>query len=348
MVVTEVSDRNTWNRFLETHDGPVYNHWGWNEAVAGYGHDQWRLGVRDEESGDLAAILPLAYIDSRLFGSQLLSPAFAERGSIVVDTDADVQTAIDLLLDQSAGMATDLGADLVGLRGSIIPEPKTYTTNRQYVTFQVDVGQGVDGVWDGIKESRQRQVDQAGDTAEITYARGTDVDDLAEYYRLYLATMRGHGSPPHSWRFFETLWEELYPDGHFHLHLVRYDGSLINAMIDLSMGSTVYQWGVVSDYEQRDLNGGSLVLWRALDAAVDAGYDTYEFGRTREGTGVYMFKKSFGGEKVWYDDLYYGTQEPTTPDPTEGPYQHAQAVWRRLPLPVTRIIGPHIRKRIGI
>jgi len=63
--------------------------------------------------------------------------------------------------------------------------------------------------------------------------------------------------------------------------------------------------GVVSDYEYRDLNGGSLALWKSLQWAANNGYDTYDFGRTREGTGVYMFKKSFGGVKTWYDDYHY-------------------------------------------
>jgi len=344
-------DRDEWNSFLERNDGTPYAHWGWSEAVASYGHDHWNLVARRRDTDSLVAALPLTHVRSRLFGSQLLSPAFAERGSVVVDEGGDTSGAKRLLLEQTKRMADARDVGFVSLRGSQVGEGQgeNFTVKNRYVTFRVPVRRGRDAVRADVKDSRLRQVDQATEDDSLQFRVGDSLDDLRAYYRLYLETMRGHGSPAHSFGFFRTLWEQLHDDGNLRLGMISHDGSLINGIIDLSMGSTVYQWGVVSDYDYRDLNGGSLLLWKSLERAAQAGYDTYEFGRTREGSGVYTFKKSFGGSKTWYDDLhYFPDRTAELPDPEDSKYERAREVWQRLPLWVTRLVGPQVRKRIGM
>ena len=346
--IERCNDRDEWNSFVESNGGPAYAHWGWGDAVASYGHDRWHLVARDRETGAIAGALPLQYVNSRLFGSQLLSPAFAERGSITLADDGSAD-AKRLLLAQAKQMAETRDVDVVSLRGSRVDGTDDFVEKEDYVTFQVSVDRDPDAVRSDVKESRRRQIEQAAENPSLRFRVGDSLEDLREYYRLYLESMRGHGSPPHSFEFFRTLWDRLYPDGNFRLSLITRNGSLINGMIDLSLGSTVYQWGVITDYEHRDLNGGSLLLWKSLQWAAENGYDTYEFGRTREGSGVYMFKKSFGGSKVWYRDLHYFPDDETElPDPDDDKYERAREIWQRLPLPVTRVVGPQIRKRIGL
>lgn len=346
----ETSDeRDEWNSFVERNDGPPYAHRGWSDAVESYGHDHWNLVARRRDTRSIVAALPLTHVKSRVFGSQLLSPAFAERGSIVLDEDEDSMGAMRLLLHQTRQMADARDVDFVSLRGSQVSGVDDFTVKNRYVTFRVPVSRGREAVRAGVEDSRLRQVDQAANNSSLQFHVGDSLDDLRAYYQLYLETMRGHGSPAHSFEFFRTLWEQLQHDGNFRLGLISHDGSLINGIIDLSMGSNVYQWGVVSDYDYRDLNGGSLLLWKSLERAAEEGYDTYEFGRTREGSGVYLFKKSFGGSKTWYEDLhYFPDRAAKLPNPEDSKYELAREVWQRLPLRITRFLGPQIRKRIGM
>lgn len=346
--VEECTERAEWDAFIERNDGPAFALWGWQDAVAAYGHDSWQFVVRDDSTGELVAALPLYHVDSRVFGSQLLSPAFAERGSVTLADDAPARAA-HLLFEEARRLADDLGVDSVSLRGSRITGPDGFVTKNRYVTFQLDVDRDPDAVWADVKDSRQRQIEQADTDSSLQFRLGESLADLKTYYRLYLESMRGHGSPPHSFEFFRTLWDRFHDDGHLRLGMITRGGELINGMIDLAVGGTVYQWGVVTDYEHRDLNGGSLLLWKSLEWAAENGYETYEFGRTREGSGVYMFKKSFGGSKTWYDDVHYFPDgEADLPDPEAEKYEQAKEVWQRLPVPVTRVIGPQIRKRIGL
>ena len=347
-VVELCEDPDAWDSFVERNGGPVYASWGWGDAVESYGHTRWYLVARDREEDAIAGVLPLFHVESRLFGSKLLSPAFAERGSVVVG-DVRPEATKDLLLERTKALAQKLDVDFVSLRGSQVSGTDGYVEKNRYVTFRVSTDRDPGEVRDGIKDSRQRQIEQADDDASLEFGVGDSLEDLREYYRLYLESMRGHGSPAHSFEFFRVLWDRLHDAGNLRLSTVHRDGELINGMIDLSLGSTVYQWGVITDYEHRDLNGGSLLVWKSLEWAAESGYDAYEFGRTREGSGVYMFKKSFGGTKTWYDDLHYFPDDSAElPDPEDDKYDEAKEVWRKLPIPVTRVVGPQIRKRIGL
>lgn len=348
LTVTQCRDSTDWDAYLERRDGPVYGLWGWSEAACGYGHDRYDLVVRAEDG--IVGALPLVHIRSRVFGSKLVSPPYAARGSIVADDDRTTAVT-SLLLERTRELADDLDVDFVSLRGRDLGDVDEFEKRNRFVTFDIDLSGGPDATWENIKESRRRQIRQAADEGELEYDVGTSIDDLREYYDLYLESMRGHGSPPQSFRFFRTLWDRLtgVGPGDLHLGMVRKNGDPINGIIDLSLGSTVYQWGVVTDYEHRELNGGSLVLWKSLERAAEAGYDSYEMGRTREGSGVYMFKKSFGGTKEWYDDYHYfpaGSGE--LPHPDAEKYEPLKDAWQKLPIPLTRLIGPFARKDISL
>lgn len=346
VTVAQSEDPEEWDSFVVENGGPPMALWGWGDAVEVYDHDRWYLEARSDS--DLVGVLPLFRMRSRLFGDKLVSVPFTSRGSAVLGDDRP-DAAKRALLDRTRELADELGVDFVSLRANDLGDCPRFTRRNRFLAFHVDVDRDPDAVWDGLKPSRQRAVRQARENDAVEFDVGDSVDDLREYYDLYLESMRGHGSPPHSFEFFETLWDRLYEDGHLRLGLVREEGSLINGVIDLAAGTTVVQKGVVSDYERRDLNGGSLVSWRSLKWASDQGYETYDFGRTREGSGVYMFKKSFGGEKVWLDDYHYFPDgEVDLPDSEDEKFDLPKRIWRRLPIAVTRTVGPTLRKDISL
>ncbi|MFB6165666.1 MAG: GNAT family N-acetyltransferase [Haloarculaceae archaeon] len=346
LTVESCSDRAAWDEFVERVDGPPFALWGWGEAVEEYGHDRWHLVARD--GGEIVGALPVYRLRSRLFDTKLVSPPFGERASVLLAEEAD-ESARAHLLERVRELADSLGVDFVSLRGADLRDPASFEHRQRFVTFSVDLTEGPDAVWDGIRDSRRRQIRQARDDPALAFSVGDSAADLREYFRLYLRSVRGHGTPPHRFSFYRRLWEELASSDNLRIGLIRKDGAVINGIIDLVQGSTVHQWGVVTDHEYRDRNGGSYLLWKSLEWAAEAGHDAYEFGRTREGTGVYTFKKSFGGEKRWYDDYHYFPGEAVDlPDPDDDSFEPLKRAWRRLPVPVTRVLGPPIRGRISL
>ena len=190
---------------------------------------------------------------------------------------------------------------------------------------------------------------KAEENDSLEYVVGDSIDHLEEYYQLYLLSMRAHGAPPHSFEFFRVLWERLHGEGNLRLALVRYEGRAINGVIDLALGTRVIQKGVALDYDYRDLNGGVLLNWKSLEWACEAGYEYYDLGRTRKDTGIYQYKKDFGGDEVdLLDYHYFPSGSFDLPDAEDERYDLPKRLWQKLPLPVTQAIGPQIRKNISL
>ena len=76
--------------------------------------------------------------------------------------------------------------------------------------------------------------------------------------------------------------------------------------------------------------------------AAKAGYRVFDFGRSREGTGAYHFKRHWGFEPKPLPYQYILSRR--RPDAESEPVQPEDAprgrAWKRLPLPVTKVIGP--------
>lgn len=230
--VSRCSDPSEWDAFVERNGGPVFARWGWGDAVEYYGHDRWYLVAR--ERGAIVGALPLFHVRSRLFGNELVSVPFASRGSLVLgDTRPDAVR--DLLLERARELADELQVDVVSLRGRDLGEVPSYANRRRWVTFEAPVADGPEAAWDALDSSRRGHV-RKGRKNDLDVRVGTDIEDLREYYRLYLQSMRGHGSPPHSFEFYRRLWDRFNADGTMRLYLAEHDGAVINGTIDFAAG----------------------------------------------------------------------------------------------------------------
>lgn len=343
MQIERITDRDRWNGFMEDNHGPVFDLWEWGRLCAEYGHEAIYLGAIDD--GDLYGVLPLVAMRSRLFGSKLISMPFSEYGSVVLAGDAPPETTTHLL-EETRELADDRGVDFVSLRGKPLENPAGFTRKRRFVTFEIPVDRDADEIWNSLDGSRRTHI-RNGQDSDLEIIQATSVEDLRRYYDLYLDNMQKFGTPPHSFGFFRSLWEAL--GDVMRIDLAVHDDRLVNGQIVFNFGDYCYDWGGVSDHEYRDMQGGSALLWYSIERASNRGYSRYSLGRTREDTGVYTFKKSWGGKKVRLTDYHYfpnGTID--LPNPDDDTYDRAKDVWQKLPIRMTEYIGPPIRKKISL
>ncbi|WP_435361557.1 lipid II:glycine glycyltransferase FemX [Haloarchaeobius sp. DFWS5] len=345
VTVERCTDPRAWDSFVEQNGGSPFTTWRWGEVVESYGPERYYFVAKRD--GDIIGAAPLFYFRSRLFGDKLVAVPFASRGSLVLDDD-HWTVARNRLFALVESLADTLGVGVASLQSRDLGERALFKHKQRYVAYEVPVGDGLDAVWDEMYSCRKSHIEQAeADGVRVTV--GTDESDLRTFYKLYLQTMRGHGSPPHSYRFFQHLWEQFHEDGTMRVYIAECDGRPINSTVDFAFGSWVFHWKQVSDYDYRDRNGGSLLVWKGLKWAAENGFETFDLGRTREGSGVYLFKKRFGGEKVWMDDYHYFPDGKTQLlDPEQEKYDRVKQLWQKIPLPVTKVIGPPIRKAITL
>jgi CelD/BcsL family acetyltransferase involved in cellulose biosynthesis len=102
------------------------------------------------------------------------------------------------------------------------------------------------------------------------------------------------------------------------------------------------------DYSR--LSPNMLLYWSMLQYACDQGFRYFDFGRSSPEEGTYKFKAQWGAKPVplhWHYIVLDGRGMHESRN-ERSKYEKAIQYWRRLPVPVTRMIGPMIRKHIGL
>jgi FemAB-related protein (PEP-CTERM system-associated) len=90
-----------------------------------------------------------------------------------------------------------------------------------------------------------------------------------------------------------------------------------------------------------------LLYWHLLKRSVERGQRVFDFGRSTPEGPTYRFKKQWGAEPhhaVWQYHVRSGSVGEMRPDNPR--YRRAIRIWQRLPLTITRRLGPIIVRGI--
>ncbi|PYM87386.1 MAG: hypothetical protein DME08_29080, partial [Candidatus Rokuibacteriota bacterium] len=103
----------SWDRFVEQDPHATVAHLAaWGSIFEGaYRHE--RVYLVAEESGEIAGVLPLVVIRSRLFGRCVVSMPFLDYGGILAEPGSEAERQ---LADAALDVARERGAQTVGLR----------------------------------------------------------------------------------------------------------------------------------------------------------------------------------------------------------------------------------------
>jgi FemAB-related protein (PEP-CTERM system-associated) len=104
------------------------------------------------------------------------------------------------------------------------------------------------------------------------------------------------------------------------------------------------------DHESaRALAGNDFKYWELMRRAVGRGLRVFDYGRSKQGTGSFDFKKNWGFEALPLHYEYKLLRRETIPqnNPSNPKYRAFIGMWRRLPRPVANAIGPSIVRNLG-
>ncbi len=86
---------------------------------------------------------------------------------------------------------------------------------------------------------------------------------------------------------------------------------------------------------------------KLLERAIERGSEEFDFGRSSTDSGTYRFKKQWGAKPqptVWQYHLRHGDIDAVRPDSPK--YRRRIETWQKLPVWLTRLIGPPIVRGI--
>ena len=127
------------------------------------------------------------------------------------------------------------------------------------------------------------------------------------------------------------------------------DGRLLSSVLSFYFRGEALPYYAGDDFDARGLAANDFKYWCLLKDACERGYRTFDYGRSKVGTGPYSFKKNWGFEPtpLAYEYRLYKRDAVPQNNPMNPKYRAFIAMWRRLPLPVANALGPYIVRNLG-
>jgi hypothetical protein len=91
------------------------------------------------------------------------------------------------------------------------------------------------------------------------------------------------------------------------------------------------------------------MYWEVMRRAVERGYRVFDFGRSKVDTGSFRFKKHWGfePEPLCYEYFLVKATEMPDMNPNNPKYRHFINTWKRLPVGLSRAIGPWLARGLA-
>ncbi|HYW80740.1 MAG TPA: FemAB family XrtA/PEP-CTERM system-associated protein [Thermoguttaceae bacterium] len=311
----------------------------WLAALCrGLRHKPYLLLARQKNR--LTGVLPLALVQSRLFGRFLVSlPYINSAGVVAENKEAEVA-----LIDRAVRLADELDVRHLELRHEqAIEHPALGTQLTSKVHMRLALPDDANSLWKQFKPKVRNQI-RKGEKHEFTVYWGHD-ELLADFYAVFSRNMRDLGTPVFGRWLFRSLMEQFPERTEF---CVLRSGKQPIAAALLVHGNGITE--VPSASSLRELNATNanmLMYWQLLQRAIEQKQAVFDFGRSSLDSNTLRFKKQWGAlpePAVWQ---YYVRQGDVGDMRREnGKYDRMINIWRRLPVGLTRILGPAIIRGI--
>jgi FemAB-related protein (PEP-CTERM system-associated) len=306
--------------------------------------------ARNGDAGSAGAIcgyLPLTLVASRLFGRFLVSLPYLDRAGVV----AAHPVIAAAVVERAAALAAHVDAHYLELRQHRLPivhEALDASIDAK-VRMVLPLPGERDFLWKTLAAKVRNQVRKGEqNNFDIRFGGSELVDDFCDVLAVH---MRDLGTPIYSRELFaQVLWR--FGD-EAELAIVRRAGRPIAGALlvhDRSMSASLPSTQVLSAGGLRAFNRVNANVWmyyHLLERAIERGSSEFDFGRSRVDSGTYRFKKQWGAHAEptqWQYHVRHGSIADVRPDNPR--YRRRMEMWRKMPVWLTRVIGPPIIRGI--
>lgn len=334
----EEKDRESWNRFVEKSPGGTFFHRAEWIAITEsyYGFSSYSFSVR--EGNEIVAVIPLFLCKSPFLGKCLIPTPTCGRLNYCLSNDE----AEPIIWAEMERLLRDTDARFVEMRFDYENSKSGLVIQQEHILQPLFLEQSADEQWKKIKPSVRNKIRQA-ERYNLRCFSGKS-EYFPDFYRLYATNMRNFAYPLLGKKMFRLLLHEFSDIMEF--IVLKYEECIIAALINFYYKDTVTNlWGV-SSLQHRHLRINNYLYWEALTKAVTEGYKSYDFGRSRKDSGIFVFKSQWGTTNIplHYHYLVKGETQLPSVEGTQNRYRLPMMIWRHLPLGITKTIGPPLGK----
>ena len=320
------------------------------------GHRPLTLLYREAPGGAIRGYLALCRVSSPLFGRFLVSLPYLNEAGVVIDAglDEEAHEAVGWRLVEAAiELAEQFDVKYLELRhGSrTVDHRRLYRQRTDKVAMRLALPSDAAALDKAIGSKVRNQV-RKGDKAGLTLAWG-GAELVDEFYDVFARNMRDLGTPVYPRGLFAAIVSVFADEAE--LAVVRHGGRAVAAALLMhdgggGAGRRPATTAVPSASCLREANAvcANMWLYRALlGRAIERGSTVFDFGRSTPESGTYRFKKQWGATPepcTWQYHARRGAIDVARPDNPR--YQRRIETWQKLPVWLTRAIGPAIVRGI--
>ena len=338
LAVDDVKQRIEWDAFIDQHpDGTFFHLSGWQQVLHHtLQHPTYYLMAR--ENGLLVGVLPLAWVKSRLFGNTLVSTPFCVYGGAVGEP------AVRRALEQHAvELGHLLGVDHVELRYRDAQD-NDWITRSQHATFGMPLADDDAAILAGIKKN-QRALIRKGLQSEMTCHIEQDNTD---FYAIYSESLRNLGTPVFSKQLIDAL-QQAFP-AQSDILTIRQHAEAVSSVFNFYYKNQVLPYYGGGKPVARELKSNDLMYYQLMcHARQQRACNFFDFGRSKLDSGAFSYKKHWGMQDhlLHYQFKLIKAEQLANLSPNNPKYQLFIKLWQKLPLAVSRWLGPKLAHYLG-
>ena len=338
-IETVDGDDESWENYVQRQPGASFYHsLKFRDFIQqAVDHSTLYLKAVDEQQA-VVGVLPIVGINSKLFGNYAVSLPFVNYGGPL----ANNASVIDKLFTEAEIHLQERRWDHVEIR--TLRADLDLPMQSRKVSMILALPSSDDELEKQLGTKVRAQY-------KLTEPYHPDImiggiEWLDEFYAVFAHNMRDLGTPVYAKDFFRRFYQSLAPD--VYIVVVRINNKPVAGAILCGKGEMLeIPWASTL----RRVNSLNVNMWmyrQMLAFAIAKGFRFFDFGRSTTDSGTYRFKKQWGAEPVphyWYYVLAEGKSVPEL-NPDNPKYKLLIGIWQRLPVWLTKIIGPPVVRNL--
>jgi len=338
-----------WDDYVKTHQqGSFFHLSGWQTVIEkSFSHSCYFLYV--QQNGIITGVLPLVEVKSKLFGHALVSTPFCVYGGVI----ADSQNIARQLEQEACRIAEQLQVDYLELRYKEAQD-SSLLLKQAHSTFGCAIAEGNDNILTSIKK-KQRAVIRHSLKNELSCSISENSsdstsfsNDFTDFYQLLSTSYRNLGTPIFTKRFFENLMATFNDCSD--IAVIRDKDNLpSSAVMNFYFNEQVLPYYGGGNDGARGLKSADFMYYQVMCHAHQKDKTWFDFGRSKNDSGPYKYKKNWGMEPQPLHYYYHLVKVDSLPNlsPNNPKYKFFISMWQKLPLRLSQFFGPFLSKYLG-
>ncbi|MFT5312734.1 MAG: FemAB-related protein (PEP-CTERM system-associated) [Paraglaciecola sp.] len=337
---SDASEGQRWDTFVDQCERGTFFHLAaWKNVIEDvFKHTCHFLYA--ECQGDIVGVLPLVEQKSLLFGHALISTPFCVYGGVAADSDE-----VMLYLEQQAiALAHQLSVDYLELRYPFSRNNPALIEQCAHSSFAFALAEDDEGILAATKK-KQRAVIRHSLKNKLSYRID---DDTTTAYEVYSESVRNLGTPVFARGYFKALKQQF--KDRCDVLTVEHEGKAVSSVLSFHYKNQVLPFYGGGIEQARALKSNDFMYYQLMcSAKAQRQANDFDFGRSKDGSGAFNYKKSWGIEALPLHYQFHLVNATALPNlsPNNPKYQFFIRMWQRLPLSISRLIGPFLSKYLG-